>query len=209
RRGVGLDAGHRAVGADERREYPGEQARAAVQVEDHVARRGGQGRGHRLAQRLGGGRVDLPEAVGADLPEAPRGALGQVLPALDEDAPGPGGAAAPPVPAALRRLAALALAPVLGGTVLDDGHREVLRAFRAAGRDLDHGRAGPLVAGDVQVAHRLVGDEAVPDVDHPVRAVLAQAGRAVAADRVLDARAPAEPRRGARGAGFSAGFSTG
>ena len=53
-----------------------------------------------------------------------------------------------------------------------------------------------------------MGDEAVPDVDHPVRAVLAQAGRAVAADRVLDARAPAEPRRGARGAGFSAGFST-
>ena len=35
--------------------------------------------------------------------------------------------------------------------------------------------------------------EAVADVDHLVRAVPAQAGHAVAVDRELDARAPAEP----------------
>ena len=48
----------------------------------------------------------------------------------------------------------------------------------AADGDLDHGRAAPFVAGDVQVADGLVGDEAVADVNHPVRAVPAQAGDA-------------------------------
>ena len=57
---------------------PGEQAGAAVQVEHRVARRGRQGREDGLAERVGGGRVDLPEPAGADLPEAARGALGEV-----------------------------------------------------------------------------------------------------------------------------------
>jgi hypothetical protein len=133
--------------------------------------------------------VHLPEPVGAHLPQSARGLFRHVGPAFHESSLGPGETAA-----SVRTTLAFDLPRF---PALDDGHREVLCAVRAADSDLDRRRAAPVVAGDVQVADGLVRDEAVADADDLVRAVAAQAGDAVTVDRELDTGAPAKARRSA------------
>jgi hypothetical protein len=76
----------------------------------------------------------------------------------------------------------------------EDDDAVAVPLFRAAGGGLDRARALPGVVKQAQIADRGVRDRAVPDVDDLVRAVRAEPGQAVRADRELDPGAPAEPR---------------
>src|SRR5262249_44118252 len=67
-----LDAHDQPVRADRLAQNAREQARAAVQVDRHLASAGLQGVEDRVDQGLRGARMDLPEAAAADLPQPVR-----------------------------------------------------------------------------------------------------------------------------------------
>ena len=78
RRVVGLHADDRPAGTDRRGQYPGEQARAAVQIQRRVTRLGLQAGQDGGGQRIRRGRMHLPERSRADPPVPARRVLAEV-----------------------------------------------------------------------------------------------------------------------------------
>ena len=120
---------------------------------------------HHLGQHAGGGRMDLPEHPGAHPPGPAGRVLGEPRRRVSASAPGRPG----------------------------HGHRPLPRAGRNG--HLDAACARPAPARDVGRAHERMGDRAAGDGDDLARAMLAQAGRPVRADREADPGAPAQARR--------------
>ena len=78
RRVVGLHADDRPARADQRGQHPGEQARAAVQVERHITRPGLETGQDGIGQHVRRGRMHLPERSRADPPVTARSMLAEV-----------------------------------------------------------------------------------------------------------------------------------
>ena len=165
RRHVGFHPGDQPGGPDRPGQGAGEQARAAVQIQRDVAGLRAQRGQHHLGQHAGGGRVNLPEPPGTDSPGPAGRVLGEPRPRVSASAPGRAGHRYGPLPRSGR-----------------DGH-------------LDAAGARPAPARDVARTHERVRDQAVGDRDDLARAMLAQAGRPVRADREANPGAPAQPRR--------------
>ncbi len=81
RRVVGLDADDHPVRPDRWGQDPGEQARAAVQVEYDIARPGLEAGQHGAGQHVRRGGMHLPERSRADSPVPVRRVLAEVAPA--------------------------------------------------------------------------------------------------------------------------------